>query len=132
MIDEKQIILFDGTCNFCNFWVNFVIKRDKKDEFRFASLQSEIGKKIKLQYQITDEIDSVVLIKNNRAYIRSNAALEITKNLKGLWFLLYSFKIIPSVIRNVVYDFVARSRYKWFGKSDCELPQKLEDKSRFL
>ncbi len=132
METTKQIILFDGTCNFCNFWVDFVIKRDSKDEFRFASLQSAIGKELQMKYQVNVEVDTVVLIKNNRVYIKSNAALEIVKELKGLWFLLYGFKIIPVFIRDWIYDFVAKYRYQWFGKQLCEIAPKNENKHKFL
>lgn len=126
------LILFDGECNFCNFWVRFILKRDKKGVFKFATLNSEIGSNIKQQYQLSEGIDSIVLLKNNKVYIKSAAALEIAKNLSGLWFLLGVFKIIPTFISDAVYDFVAKNRYRWFGKSVCELPQNLEDKNKFL
>jgi predicted DCC family thiol-disulfide oxidoreductase YuxK len=126
------LILFDGECNFCNFWVRFILKRDKKGVFKFATLNSEIGGNIKQQFQLSERIDSIVLLKNNQVYIKSAAALEIARNLSGLWFLLGVFKIIPTFISDAVYDFVAKNRYRWFGKSVCELPQNLEDKNKFL
>lgn len=126
------LILFDGECNFCNFWVRFILKRDKKGVFKFAKLNSEIGGNIKQQFQLSERIDSIVLLKNNQVYIKSAAALEIAKNLSGLWFMLGVFKIIPTFISDAVYDFVAKNRYRWFGKSVCELPQNLEDKNKFL
>ncbi len=126
------LILFDGECNFCNFWVRLILKRDKKGLFKFAKLNSEVGGNIKQQFQLSERIDSIVLFKNNQVYIKSAAALEIAKNLSGLWFMFGVFKIIPTFISDAVYDFVAKNRYRWFGKSVCELPQNLEDKNKFL
>lgn len=132
METANHIILFDGTCNFCNFWVGFVIKRDAKNVFRFASLQSAIGQELRMKHQVSNGLDTVVLIKNNRVYIKSNAALEIVKELKSLWFLMYGFKIIPAFIRDWIYDVVAKYRYKWFGKQVCEIAPKTEIKHKFL
>ena len=126
MYEGKNIILFDGNCNFCNYWVNFVLKRDKQQVFKFASLNSEIGNKLKLQHQIPATIDSIVLIKNDDVFIKSSAAIEIARNLSGWWFLLVVFRIVPTFVRDAVYDVVAKNRYRWFGKSVCELPQNLK------
>lgn len=100
--------------------------------FKFAKLSSEMGSNIKQQFQLSEAIDSIVLLKFNQVYIKSAAALEIAKNLSGLWVLLVVFKIIPTFISDFIYDVVAKNRYKWFGKSVCELPQNLEYRSRFL
>ena len=100
--------------------------------FRFASLQSAIGKDLLMKYKVSNQVDAVVLIKNNKVYIKSNAALEIIKQLNGLWFLFYGFKIIPFFIRDGVYDLVAKYRYKWFGKQVCEIEPKTEFKHKFL
>lgn len=132
MDNENYIVLFDGECNFCNFWVRFIIKRDKGNIFKFATLSSINGQNVKLRFQLDESIDSVVLLKNNQVYIKSAAAFEITKNLSGLWFMLGIFKIIPTFISDAIYDFVAKNRYRWFGKSVCELPQENEFKDRFL
>lgn len=132
MNNENHIILFDGACNFCNFWVRFIIKRDKNEVFKFALLSSITGQNVKHKFQLDQSIDSIVLLKDNKVYIKSTAALEIAKELSGGWFLLRVFKIIPTFIRDTVYDVVAKNRYRWFGKSVCGLPQNLEDKSRFL
>lgn len=136
MLNQNNIILFDGECNFCNYWVNFVLKRDKQHVFKFASLNSEIGNKLKLEHQIQVPIvigiDSIVLIKNDKVFIKSQAVLEISKHLSGGWFLMMVFKIIPTFIRDSVYDFVAKNRYRWFGKSVCELPQNIDFKDKFL
>ena len=132
METANHIILFDGTCNFCNFWVGFVIKRDAKNVFRFASLQSVIGQELRMKYRVSSGLDSVVLIKNNKVYIKSNAALEIIKQLNGLWFLFYGFKIIPIFIRDWFYDVVAKHRYKWFGQQVCAIAPKTEFMHKFL
>ena len=125
-----RIVLFDGVCNFCNSSVQFLIARDN-GKFRFASLQSEIGMQLVKQYDLQD-VDSIVLIDNNRAYTKSTAALKIAKNLNGLWKLAYVAIIVPVPIRNICYDIIARNRYKWFGKKDeCMLPTP-EQRDRFI
>ncbi len=127
------IILFDGICNLCNSSISFIIKHDKKNYFRFASLQSEKGKELIKKYTIdSSKTDSLVLIENNYTYIKSTAALRITKHLNKLYPLFYGFIFIPPFIRNFIYDIIARNRYKWFGKRDiCIIPAD-ELKSKFL
>lgn len=132
--DGKHIILFDGVCNFCNDSVRFVMKRDKKDLYRYASLQSDLGQKMTDERGIdTTEIDSTILIIPDEAYyIKSDAALQISKNLTGLYPILSLFSIIPSSIRDFFYDIIARNRYKWFGKKEaCPMPSP-EERSKFL
>ncbi len=132
--DGKQIILFDGVCNLCNSFVQFIIKRDHKDVFRYASLQSEIGKKLTTERHIdTNTLDSIVLIAPRIAYyVKSDAALEIGMHLKGYRTISYVLKLIPSNLRNYIYDMVARNRYKWYGKKDqCMIPT-AELQSKFL
>ncbi len=129
--EKHKIVLFDGVCNLCNATVNFVIKRDIKDRFRFVALQSDLGKELVLKNKIDPiQTDSIILIDGDRCFIKSTAALHISKSLSGAYPLLYGFMIIPSFIRNWVYDIVARNRYKWFGKEDnCMIPSKdLKDK----
>lgn len=134
MKEPKKIILFDGVCNVCNGFVQFIVKRDKEDLFRFASLQSEIAQKLLSERKIdTRKIDSVVLIEPEVAYyLKSDAALEIGKELKGYRTLSKIFELIPKTLRNIVYDLIARNRYSWFGKKDeCMIPTP-EIKSKFL
>ncbi len=128
-----SIILFDGICNLCNGSVNFVIQRDQKDVFRFGALQEEPGLSLLKRYDIdTEHIDSIVLIEDGKAYVKSTAALRATRKLPGAWPLLYGFIIVPAFIRNWVYDFIARHRYKWYGKKDsCVIPTP-ELKRKFL
>ncbi len=122
---NKKIILFDGVCNLCNAAIQYVIKHDKKDVFRFVSLQSDLGQTILKHIGIdTNNIDSIVLYEPGIAYYyKSNAALEIAKSLGGFFNLGSLFRIIPTSIRNLIYDFIAQNRYKWYGKSDsCSIP----------
>ena len=131
--ENKSIVLFDGYCHFCNSSVQFIIRHEKKQDLFFASLQSPTGKLLLKKYHINPQTtDSLVLIKNEEAFLKSSAALNITKYLKGLYPLLYAFIIVPPFIRNAVYDFIARNRYKWFGKIEyCEIPDE-KIKHRFL
>ncbi|MGM0391360.1 MAG: thiol-disulfide oxidoreductase DCC family protein [Bacteroidota bacterium] len=131
---DKKIILFDGVCNLCNNSVNFIIEHDKKDVFRFASLQSEIGRKLTSERGIdSDELDSIVLIEPGVAYFKkSTAALEISKELSGGYSMLKYFSFLPEGLRDGVYDLIANNRYKWFGKKDsCMIPTP-ELKAKFL
>ncbi|OAB77960.1 thiol-disulfide oxidoreductase DCC family protein [Cochleicola gelatinilyticus] len=131
--EKHSIILFDGVCNLCNSSINFVIRHDPKNRFQFAALQSEIGASLTEEFTIDpNDTDSIILIENNTAYVKSTAALRIAKGLSGAYPLLYAFIIIPTFIRNKVYDYVAKNRYKWYGKKDsCMIPTP-ELKSRFL
>ncbi len=125
MEEGKKIILFDGVCNLCNGAIQFVIKRDKKDTFRYAPLQSAIGEQMIAERGIdTSKIDSIILVEPGVAYYtKSDAILEISSEFGGLWILFSIFKWIPTPIRNAIYDFVARYRYQWFGRKDqCMIP----------
>ncbi|THD67907.1 thiol-disulfide oxidoreductase DCC family protein [Robertkochia marina] len=122
----KKLILFDGVCNLCNGAVNFVIKRDHGDVFRYASLQSNLGKKMLEERNIDPKsIDSIILIEPEIAYfIKSDAAIEIARHLGWPWKALTLFNyILPVSIRDGIYDLIARNRYRWFGRKDqCMLP----------
>lgn len=133
MNNEKQIILFDGVCNFCNFWVNFVIKRDKKNLFRFAVLQSEKAKELTSRLNIDiSNFDTFFLIVGEKFYIKSTAALMVCKNLHDPIKILYPFIILPKIFRDLFYDIIAKNRYKLFGKRDiCRTPTEAE-KVKFL
>ncbi len=130
---ENPILLFDGVCNLCNGTVQFIIKHDKKAIFRFASLQSETAQNLLTEHQIPiKNLESVVLISQNRIFTHSDAPLEIAYLLGSFWRFFYIFKLIPSVFRNAIYNWVARNRYRWFGKEEsCWLPT-AELKARFL
>jgi len=132
--EGKKIILFDGVCNLCNGAIQFVIKRDQKDIFRYAALQSEIGQKMIAERGIdTSKTDSIILVEPGVAYfVKSEAALEITKEFGGLWPLFQVFKWAPSSFRDIVYDFIARNRYKWFGRKDQCMTPTPELQAKFL
>lgn len=128
----NDIILFDGECNFCDQSVQFIIKRDKKALYSFASLQSKVGQQLVNTYQVPANLDSLILIKNNSYYTMSSAALRICRHLSGGWKLFSLLLLIPKPIRNYFYKIIAKNRYKWFGKKEtCMLPT-LEMKKRFL
>jgi len=133
MSDNPHIVIFDGVCNFCNAWVNFIIKRDPQEKFAFSPRQTAYAENLLQQHQIDDpDMTTVILIKNDRVFTASNAALEIAKDLSGLWPLLILFKILPLAFRNYVYRAFARNRYRWFGKSAACIMPKEAFKSRFL
>lgn len=132
--ENKKIILFDGVCNLCNGTILYVIKHDGKDMFRYAALQSEIGRKLVSERNIdTSNVDSIILIEPGVAYFtKSDAALKIGQSFGGVWTFLSVFNLIPSGLRNIVYDFIARNRYRWFGKKEvCMIPTP-ELKAKFL
>ena len=128
-----KVILFDGVCNLCNSSVQFVLKHDKKAVYKFASLQSEAGQELLTTYGLsTNEFKSFVLIEDDKIYLRSTAALRVTRDLSGILPLLYLGIIIPSFFRDSVYNYISQHRYKWFGKrEECWLPTK-ELRDRFL
>lgn len=126
-----HIVFFDGVCNLCNQTIDFIIKKDKKEIFGFSSLQSETGKKLLSDYNISEKTDSVILLKKHEVFIESEAVLEIVNLLPIPWKWLIVFKIIPKKIRDSIYRFVARKRYHWFGKKkSCRVPTDAE-KTRF-
>jgi predicted DCC family thiol-disulfide oxidoreductase YuxK len=131
---NKKIILFDGVCNLCDSAVQFVIQNDKKDVFRFVALQSELGQDILKHIGIADKnIDSIILYEPGIAYYyKSSAAIQIAKSLGGFFQFGTIFRIIPTGISNQLYDYIAKNRYKWYGKKEiCMIPT-LELKSKFL
>lgn len=127
------ILLFDGVCNLCNGTVQWVIEHDPGAKFRFASLQSETGQQLlQVHHLPTGELNTVVLVDGGKAYTRSDVPLRIVGKLGGLWPILQAFYIVPKPLRNAVYDWLARNRYRWFGKKEaCWLPTP-ELKARFL
>lgn len=130
----KKIILFDGVCNLCNDSVIKVIKNDKRNIFLFAAIQSETGQKIINHLKIdTSKTDSIILYEPNKAYYtKSDAALRIMKEFSGFWKIMQIFRILPNSFNNIFYDYVARNRYKWYGKKEsCMIPTP-ELKAKFL
>lgn len=134
--DPKQahpVLLFDGHCNLCNFWVNFLLAADSKHRLKFAAQQSTGGKQLLLKHGYdSDVLESVILIDQDGFYTKSAAILKVLRLLGGIWRLLYVFVLIPRPIRDFLYDFIARRRYRWFGKRDqCRIPT-AHEQERFL
>ncbi|MGM7702899.1 thiol-disulfide oxidoreductase DCC family protein [Pseudalkalibacillus sp. Hm43] len=128
----SDILLFDGECNMCNGAVQFIIKRDPSGHYKFAPLQSEIGHCYVQKHNLPNTLESFVLIRNGKAYQHSSAALRVCRRLKGPWKLATTLLIIPKPLRDAIYTFIARNRYKWFGKrEECMIPTP-DMKSRFL
>lgn len=130
---DKKIILFDGVCNYCNDKVNFIIKNDTNDVFRFVAIQSETGQKIITYLGIEKTIDSITLYEPGYAYfIKSEAVFRIIKHLSSSVKLLLLLNFIPTSIKNIFYDIIAKNRYKWYGKNEqCMLPSE-EVVSKFI
>jgi predicted DCC family thiol-disulfide oxidoreductase YuxK len=129
----KNIVLFDGICNLCNGLVRFIIKRDRTGKIKFASLQSAIGQQWLNKFGLAkNEFESFVLIQGDKYYIKSDAALKVLRALGGVWNVFYAFIFIPRPVRDFIYDRIAKSRYKIFGKRDvCMIPTP-ELQERFL
>jgi len=122
----KPVLLFDGYCNLCSGSVVFILKRERGDSLRFASLQSDYAEGLLERLGIGEEApDSIILVEGDRYYFRSTAALRIARRLRRLWPLLYALVIVPRFIRDPLYDWIAKNRYRWFGKrSTCFVPSK--------
>ena len=130
---QSSVILFDGFCNLCSNTVQFIIKRDKKDTFKFASLQSPFGQSVLKKYQLSDDyLKTFILLQDGKVFTKSTGALMVSRKLSGIWPALYFFIIVPSFIRNFIYNIVSKYRYAWFGKKEiCWIPTK-EMNSKFL
>jgi predicted DCC family thiol-disulfide oxidoreductase YuxK len=132
MKNDHPIVLFDGVCNYCNSWVNFAIKHDKKGRLRFTPLQSATGQQLKQQYGLRTDTDSVILIDNGEVSVYSDAALGIAGYLDWPAKIIYALKIFPGFLRQPVYKWIAKNRYKWFGKKEeCMIPTK-DIRDRFI
>ncbi len=123
-MSDQRVILFDGVCNLCNSAIKFVLKRDTKSVFKFASLQSDVARKLLSDLEVSDTaLDTIVFIDQGKVYTRSTAALRVSKHLSGLWPLMTGFMIVPLFIRDWVYNLISKNRYRWFGKRDtCSIP----------
>lgn len=133
MDSTQRLVLFDGVCNFCNFWIQFALKRDQKGKLKFTSLQGETAHQLLPRYHIDPTVlTSVIFIDDGKVYRESSAALCVCRYLDGGWKLLYGLMIIPVFIRDGIYKWIGRNRYKWFGKTEtCMLPTP-EQRTRFL
>ena len=128
-----KVILFDGVCNLCNGTVYWVIARDIKNQFHFASLQSPFGKQVLQNFGLADEyMNSIIFLDNNEIYMRSSAVLRILKHLGSFYQTAYVFILIPEFLRNAVYNFIAKNRYRWFGKKETCMVPTPKLKSKFI
>lgn len=127
------VVLFDGVCNLCNSSVNWIIDHDKRDQFKFASLQSEYGQQVVKHYNLSgDYLNTVILVAESKLYTRSAAVLRILGYIGGIYSLAGIGWIVPAFLRDTVYNWVARNRYKWFGKKEsCRIPTP-DLKAKFL
>jgi len=122
-VGAAPVLLFDGVCNLCVGSVQFFLKHDRKKLLKFASLQSDYGEKQSTKFNIPKNVDSLIFIENNEVYYFSSAALRAAAKMGGAWPLLKVFLEIPPFIRNGIYKFIAKNRYRWFGKKEvCWLP----------
>ena len=130
---DGPLVLYDGTCGLCNRSVQLVLRHDRRGRFRFAALQSETGRALLARHGLpVDALDSIVLVEDGRAFTRSRAALRIARKMDAPWPALTALRIVPTPLANLCYDFVARHRYRWFGRTDsCMLPPP-EVRARFL
>lgn len=125
--NNQIVILFDGVCGLCNKSVSWLIKKDNHAYLRYTSLQGEFSKNLKINSSNFPTSDSLIIIKDGKIFNKSTAALLIAKKLPIPWKLFYAFIIIPKGFRDIIYDFIAFNRYKWFGKSKtCRIPNSKE------
>lgn len=130
---EKSLILFDGVCNVCNGFVTFILPRDLRDQFQFGSLQSHTAAEVLRKFPLAPrDVSTVILIEEGKLFTRSTAVLRIARKLGGLWSLAYPLIVIPPFIRDGLYDFVARHRYRLFGKRDACMIPKPEWRDKFV
>ena len=131
--NETNIVLFDGVCNLCNSTVQFIIRHDSKAKFRFASLQSEVGQLLISQLGLPVEtLNTIIYITDNQFYTKSSAVLHIFRTMAGGWNILFGLMIIPPFLRDFAYDFIAKRRFRFFGRSEsCVIPTQ-ENQERFL
>ena len=134
MGSDYQIVFYDGLCNFCHSSVRLILRNDPNGHFKFASLQSDFAKQKLPIYLTTENFQSLVLfnISDTKIQLKSDAALSITSKLSGWWSLLSIFKILPKSLRDTLYHYIAKNRYKWFGKREsCMLPDEVQ-RDRFI
>ncbi len=129
----KPVVLFDGICNLCNSAVQFIIRHDKNEVFLFCALQSEKGQGLLAKYKLPNkQFNSFILVDNNKVYQKSNAALQVLKKIPRFTILFYLLVWIPKFLRNLSYDFIAKNRYRWFGKKESCMVPTPEILKRFL
>ena len=131
--DTAPILLFDGVCNVCSAAVRFVVDHERDPAIKFASLQSETGKRLLEQHGLGHDLDTVVFVDGDRAYVRSTAAVRVLRGMRGFWrFVGVVLAVIPRPLRDLGYDVFAHYRYRWFGKKDACMVPTPELRARFL
>lgn len=132
-ISYDRIIVFDGVCKWCSFWVNFVIARDPFNRFKFATLQSDNAQQILKAMQLsTEDFSTLLLIEHGQVFVKSTAVLKVMQQLKGPWPMLYLCIVIPRSLRDAIYDLIGRHRYIWMGKTQvCRMPTQ-DERERFV
>ncbi|MCI3920682.1 thiol-disulfide oxidoreductase DCC family protein [Paenibacillus sp. TRM 82003] len=129
---EERIVMYDGDCNLCAAVVQFTIRRDSKGRLRYAALQSATGIRLLREHGLTSSAtDTFVFVEEGKAYVRSTAALRLVRQLSGAWPLLSALLLVPRALRDPVYSFVARNRYKWFGRKEQCMLMRPEYRERF-
>ena len=130
--ENQSVLLFDGVCNLCNSSVDFVIRNERSSDIKFASLQSDYGVSLLQRLEVNNVPDSLVYFNGKEVFFKSEAALKVARHLKWPYRWLTILVVLPLTLRNAVYDWIARNRYKWFGKKEtCRLPT-AEERERFL
>ena len=132
MMKKHPIILYDDQCSFCSFWVNFVLKKDTNNIFLFAGLSSQTSKIILNQHPFAKNVDTVMLLKDSKLHLKSNAALEIANTLGGFLQLFYVFKIVPTFIRDYIYDIIAKNRKQLLNRNGCNIQLYQANRNKFL
>ncbi len=131
-VTDHPVLFFDGVCNLCNAWVDFLVRRDKKRRYRFAPLQGSTAHHAIPSHVQSGEFDSFVFVENGQVYTRSTAALRVLSGLGGVWSIAKVLFLVPAPLRDAVYRLIARNRYRWFGqKETCRLPSP-EERALFL
>jgi predicted DCC family thiol-disulfide oxidoreductase YuxK len=129
----ENLVLFDGVCNLCSALVQFVIRHDRVAKFRFAAIQSEIGKEIFQSHGLdAADLQTFVFIADGRMFVRSDAAIEVASRFGGAWRFFTVFRLVPRVARDWIYSVIARNRYRWFGRKEVCMVPTVEIKERFL
>ncbi|MDB5251774.1 MAG: thiol-disulfide oxidoreductase family protein [Flaviaesturariibacter sp.] len=132
-MEQPPVILFDGVCNFCNGAINFVLRQDRRKRLRFAPLQSPAGQALLKQYGLDkNTFDSFVLIREGKVYRKSTAALAVLNELPWYWKEAQVLRIVPRFLRDTIYDFIARNRYRWFGRRDACMVPTADMRARFI
>lgn len=133
MTQTKSIVFFDGVCNLCNASIDFIIQKDNKNQFLVGALQDTFSKQILAGHQVKqDYLDSLVLLEEDQIFYKSTAALKIARKLSGIWPIFYPLIYLPTWLRDPVYDFIGKNRYRWFGKKNTCRIASPEEKAKFL